>query len=82
MSSRGTALERVVGFFRDSNLDVARVTYQLVEEVMTKRMEEYEAAAKSQGKAAATPRKKRRTKAEIDAAKTPGPVAASVATTA
>jgi len=67
MATRGSALQRVVTFFREAQLDEARVTFQLVEEVMQKRMEEYEAATKSQNRAAATPRKKRRTRQQIAA---------------
>jgi hypothetical protein len=67
--SRGSALSRSVQFFRESNLDEARVAFQLVEEVMDARMKEAEAGKKSQRAAASTPRKQRRTKAQIAADK-------------
>jgi hypothetical protein len=56
-------------FFREAQIDEARVTFQLAEEIMTKRLDDAENGVRSQAKAAATPRKKRRTKAQIAADK-------------
>jgi hypothetical protein len=67
MGARGSVVQRTLTFFREAQIDEARVTFQLAEEIMTKRLDDQENGAKSQAKAAATPRKKRRTKAQIAA---------------
>lgn len=67
--SRGSALSRAIKFFEEADLREARAAFTIVEEVMDARMKKHEAGVTSQNKAAATPRKKRRTKAEIAADK-------------
>lgn len=65
MASRGSALQRAVSYFRSSGLDEARVAFQLVKEVVEARLAEAKYSAKSQATAVDTPRRKRRTKAEM-----------------
>ena len=61
MATKGSRIDRVVGYFREAGLDEARVVFILVDEVMTKRL----GAARVEG--AATKRKPRRTKAQLAA---------------
>lgn len=72
MSTRGSALQRTVNYFRECSVDEAHVTFQLVKQIVDARLKGYKAAKASQASAAATPRRKRRTKAEIAAAKAAG----------
>jgi len=77
MGARGSAVQRTLTFFREAQIDEARVTFQLAEEIMTKRLDDAENGVKSQQRAAATPRKKRPTKAQITADKAAGASGAS-----
>jgi len=65
--SRGSVLQRTVNYFRECTVDEARVTFQLVKEVVEQRLKTAGVQAKSQAKAAGAPRRKRRTKAEMAA---------------
>lgn len=67
--SRGSKLQRAVDFFREASIDEARATYTIVQEVMTERLKGVKVSAAGQAKAASTPRKKRRTKAQMAADK-------------
>ena len=69
MGARGSVVQRTLTFFREAQIDEARVTFQLAEEIMTKRLDDQENGVKSQQRATATPRKKRRTRAQIAADK-------------
>lgn len=72
MAGRGSQMERALQFFREGQLDVVRVSFQLVKEVVDARLAEGKSSATRQAKAVGTPRvarKKRRTKAEMQAAK-------------
>lgn len=72
MAGRGSQMERALQFFREGQLDVVRVSFQLVKEVVEARLAEGKSTASRQAKAASTPRaprKKRRTKAQMEAAK-------------
>jgi len=74
MSSHGVSIDRVTGFFRESSLDTVRVTFQLVKEIVEGRLASARKSAATQAAVAEVPRKKRRTKAEMeaDAAKAKG----------
>jgi hypothetical protein len=71
MASRGSKLQRAVDFFREGSLDEVRVAFQLVKEVVDERLAQAKRTGMGQAKAASTPRKKRRTRAEIQAAQNP-----------
>ena|SRR5579859_5902917 len=60
--SRGITLERVVEFFRTSNLDVADITLTYVSEIMLRRREQQEESAAAQGAAAGAGRAPRKTR--------------------
>ena len=67
MASRGSALTRAIKFFEDGDLREVRVAFQLVKEVVEARLLAAKSSAKSQVTAITTPRKQRRTKAQIAA---------------
>jgi hypothetical protein len=68
MAAKGSRITRVMGYFREADLDEVRVAFTLVEEIVGDRLKRAAESSKSQTKAAATPRRKRRTKAEMAAA--------------
>lgn len=47
MASRGSRLSRAVQFFREGDLDEARVAFQLVEEIMTARLSDAKQARRA-----------------------------------
>ena len=63
--SRGSSIDRIASFFRDSSIDTARVTFQLVKEIVESRLASAKKAKKFQDDTASTPRHRRRTKAEM-----------------
>jgi hypothetical protein len=65
--SKGSALSRAVAYFREGNLDEVEVAFILVKKSVERRLAERDASVKSQDKVARTPRKTRRTKAQIAA---------------
>lgn len=69
MATRGSALSRSVEFFRSANLDEARVAFQLVREVMEKRLAPAQPTLPFNNKARAT-RKGKPTAATTAAAAT------------
>jgi len=69
MASRGSKLSKAVQFFREANLDEARVAFQLVGEIMDARLDEAINASK-----ASRPKAVRRTrKAKTNASETVQP---------
>ena len=77
-SSRGSRLQQAVDFFREAPFDEARVTFQLVTEVMEQRAEE----RAEQAARVAAPRPKRATRVRSRAAAAaPAPLAAAPAAT-
>lgn len=65
--SKGSALSRAVRFFREADLDEMEVAFELVSRTVKGRLAERDAKAKSQRKAAETPRKTRKTKLQVAA---------------
>jgi hypothetical protein len=60
MMSRGIALERVVEFFRESNLDVAEITLMHVGNIVGQRRQRESTSEASQAKTLLPPARKRR----------------------
>lgn len=67
--SKGSALSRAIRFFREADIDEVEVAFILVEKTVKRRVAERDASAKAQDRAARTPRKARRTKAQVAADK-------------
>jgi len=62
MAARGSALQRALTYFREAQIDEARVAYQLAEEIMTKRLDDAEKDFAPFKAKASTPRKQRKTR--------------------
>jgi hypothetical protein len=67
MASRGSALSRARKYFETADLEEVEVAFELVARTVKARLAARDASAKSQRNALSTPRKQRRTKAQIAA---------------
>jgi hypothetical protein len=65
MPGKSSAIARTMRYFRECELDEGRAAFTVVSTIMAARIKQAEAAANSQTKAASTPRKQRRTKAQM-----------------